>query len=259
VIWNLLSNAVRFTPAGGSIEVAVARAGGSLEIVVRDTGPGIDAAFLPHAFERFRQGAAGTTRAHGGLGLGLAIARRLVELHGGYLTADSAGLGRGATFTMQLPLRDPDRTYRTSPQTPGDGAALRGCRVLLVEDDADSREAITIALELEGAAVRAAGSVDVALRLLGDASPDVVVSDLSMPGTDGYGLLAALRARHVRVPAIAVSGFATPEDRQRALEAGFRDHLPKPVDVDLLLRTVARELRLAERETRGDATLRALR
>ncbi len=215
-------------------------AGEEITIVVEDSGEGIAPEFLPHVFERFRQADASSSRPHGGLGLGLAIARRLVELQGGRITADSEGVGRGARFTIHLPMHDPDAICpAVAPESPR--GEMRGRHLLVVEDDPDSREAIALALELHGGHVRAAGSVDEALALLDDPL-DAVLSDLSMPGKDGYALLERLRARGVDAPVVAVSGFATPEDRERALAAGFSAHLAKPVDVDVLLNTVARLL-----------------
>jgi PAS domain S-box-containing protein len=238
VLGNLLSNAIKFTPRGGTVSVRCERDGGDIVVAVEDTGEGIAPEFLPLVFERFRQADSSSSRRHGGLGLGLAIARRLVELHGGEIRAESDGVGRGARFTVRLAACDP--LVVSAPSSAADDGALRGRRVLLVEDDADSREAISLALTLEGATVTAAGTADDALTRLGNAAPDAVVSDLSMPGTDGYALLAQLRARGVAAPAIAVSGLAAPEDRARALTAGFSAHVAKPVELDLLLRTLAR-------------------
>jgi PAS domain S-box-containing protein len=237
VLGKLLSNAIKFTAAGGTITVRCERDGEDVVIVVEDTGEGIAPEFLPHVFERFRQADSSSSRHHGGLGLGLAIARRLVELHGGRITAHSPGVGRGSRFTVRLPMAEAERACST-PSPTGDVGALRGRRVLVVEDDADSREAIALALSLEGARVEAAGSADEALARLDRTQPDAVVSDLSMPGADGYTLLQELRARGVAAPVIAVSGFATPEDRRRALAAGFCAHVAKPVDVEVLLRTL---------------------
>ena len=210
-------------------------------VVVEDNGEGIAPEFLPDVFERFRQADASSSRRHGGLGLGLAIARRLVELQGGRITADSEGVGRGARFTIHLPMHDPEATCpAVAPESPR--GEMSGRHLLVVEDDPDSREAIALALELHGGHVRAAGSVDEALALVDESPLDAVLSDLSMPGKDGYALLERLRARGVAAPVVAVSGFATPEDRERALTAGFSAHVAKPVDVDVLLDTVAKLL-----------------
>jgi signal transduction histidine kinase len=238
VLDNLLSNALTFTPPGGTVSVRCERDGRDVVIVVEDTGEGIAAEFLPRLFERFQQADSSISRYHGGLGLGLAIARRVVELHGGCITADSAGVGRGATFTVRLPVREPEHPG-SAPSPWSAPGALSGRHILVVEDDADSREAIALALSLEGASVESAGSVHEALGRLGSTRFEAVVSDLSMPGADGFMLLEQLRAHGVEAPAIAVSGFATPEDRARALAAGFSVHMAKPIDVEVLLRTVS--------------------
>src|SRR5262245_9069077 len=238
VLGNLLSNAVKFTPAGGTITLRCARGGHEVVIEVADTGEGIAAEFIPFVFDRFRQADSSSSRRHGGLGIGLAITRRLVELHGGSISVHSDGLGRGARFTVRLPLHDFAVNHHL-PTPSGTGRALRGRRILVVEDDADSREAVTLALTLEGAHVRAAGSVNQALERIDGFDLDAIVSDLSMPGADGCALLAGLRARGVAAPAIAVSGFATLEDRRRAAEAGFCAHVAKPVEITALLRTLA--------------------
>src|SRR4029453_19126850 len=220
VLGNLLSNALKFTPQGGTITVRCARGGHEIVIEVEDTGEGIVGEFLPFVFERFRQADSSSSRRHGGLGIGLAITRRLVELHGGSISVHSDGPGRGARFTVRLPLHEPETNSRV-PAPAATRGTLQGRRILVVEDDADSREAVTLALTLEGAHVRAAGSVDEALERIDTDRFDAVVSDLSMPGADGYALLDRLRARGVDVPAIAVSGFATPEDQRRAINPGF--------------------------------------
>jgi PAS domain S-box-containing protein len=241
VLGNLLSNAMKFTPPGGRISVRCEHAGEEIMVVVEDSGEGIAPEFLPHVFERFRQADASSSRRHGGLGLGLAIARRLVELQGGRIIAESEGVGRGARFTIHLPMHDPEATCpAVIPESPR--GEMSGRHLLVVEDDPDSREAIALALELHGGHVRAAGSVDEALALVDGSPLDAVLSDLSMPGKDGYALLERLRARGVDAPVVAVSGFATPEDRERALAAGFSAHVAKPVDVDVLLNAVAKLL-----------------
>jgi len=241
VLGNLLSNALKFTPPGGRISVRCEHVGDEIVVVVEDDGEGIAPAFLPHVFERFRQADASSSRRHGGLGLGLAIARRLVELQGGRITAESEGVGRGARFTIHLPVHDSEATCPAiEPESPR--GEMSGRCLLVVEDDPDSREAIALALEVHGGFVRAAGSVDEALALLDGQPFDAVLSDLSMPCQDGYALLERLHARGVTAPVVAVSGFATPEDRERALAAGFSAHVAKPVDVDVLLQTVARVL-----------------
>ena len=243
VIWNLLSNAVRFTPAGGRIEIVVARAAGSLEIAVSDTGPGIDPAFLPHVFERFRQGAAGTTRAHGGLGLGLAIVRHLVELHGGTVEAFNNATRPGATFRVVLPARPGAAETVDSGRPPAaivgatrSAVRLDAVRVLVADDDMNARELLAVILENAGAEVRAAASAEDALMILQTWTPDVLLSDIEMPGEDGYGLIdKASRLTRSRLVAVALTAHARPEDRLRALEAGFHWHLAKPIEPSELL------------------------
>jgi CheY-like chemotaxis protein len=263
VIWNLLSNAVRFTPAGGSIEVAVARAGGGLEIVVSDTGPGIDAAFLPHAFERFRQGAAGTTRAHGGLGLGLAIVRHLVELHGGTVEAVNNTPAPGATFRILLPAPSVSAPATRGEEpvaalVAGSRPAIRldGVRVLVTDDDMNARELIAVILENAGAEVRAASSAEDALMILQTWTPDVVISDIEMPGEDGFGLIEKARRLTTgrgSLVAIAVTAHARPEDRVRALQSGFQWHLAKPLEPSELLSVLV--TLLAQKKGLGDPTI----
>jgi PAS domain S-box-containing protein len=253
VVWNLLSNAVKFTPSGGRVEVRAEPGPEGVSISVCDTGLGIAPDFVPHVFERFRQADASLTRAHSGLGLGLAIVKHLVELHGGTVGVSSAGPRKGATFTVTLPVRS------AAPPTKSNGAAsaastprgtsvavgqpsllLRGVRVLVVEDDADTRELVENLLADAGASVTAVGSAGEALSLLASGQkPDVLVSDLSMPGMDGYGLIRAIRERTASLPAVALTAFARPEDRARALSAGYQSHLVKPVEPNELLATVA--------------------
>jgi signal transduction histidine kinase/CheY-like chemotaxis protein len=239
VVWNLLSNAVRFTPPGGRIDVEIARTIDSVSIAVRDTGSGIAADFLPHVFERFRQGGAGTTRTHGGLGLGLAIVRHLAELHGGTVRAENNAPPPGATFWVALPARahapaDQKDIWRR-PYDEGRQAAIRldGIQVLVTDDDLNARELLVAILESAGAEVRAAASAEDALMLLDTWSPDVLLSDIEMPGEDGYTLMRKVRAlgggRH-RIAAVALTAHARQEDRARAFEAGFEWHLAKPID-----------------------------
>jgi PAS domain S-box-containing protein len=240
VLWNLLSNAIKFTPAGGRVQIALERREGWAEIRVSDTGPGIAPAVLPYIFERFRQGEGGTTREYGGLGLGLAIVRHLVELHGGGVRAESEGEGRGSTFTVRLPLvgsRDPALLSRATPAEPGTAEAsalLQGIDVILVDDDADGRELLSTALARAGAWVRAVPSVAQAMAELDHRIPDILVSDLAMPDEDGYALIRRVRSlsseRRRRLPAVAVSAHAREEDRRRALDAGFDLHIAKPID-----------------------------
>jgi len=248
VMWNLLSNAVKFTRPGGRVEVELRREASQAVVRVSDTGQGISADFLPHVFDRFRQQDMGTTRQHGGLGLGLAIVRHLVELHGGEVSAESEGQGLGSSFILRLPLKSApqefvprDATNAESASIHGvelDGAeastSLAGMRVLLVEDEEDARVMLKAVLESGGAIVTAVGSVSEAWKALEGAGCDVLVSDIGMPGEDGYALIARLRERDTRrgvlTPAVALTAYARDEDRLRALAAGFHAHLSKPIE-----------------------------
>jgi CheY-like chemotaxis protein len=249
VLDNVLSNAVKFTPDGGHVGVVLDTVEGDARVTVRDTGPGIAADFLPHVFERFRQADTSSTRRHGGLGLGLAIVRHLVELHGGSIAAANRPEG-GAALTLRLPLhaaaRDGLRTGGTAVPYDDAGAAhLRGVRVLVVDDDADAAQAIAAALELHGAEVRTAASAQAALEAVAAAVPDVLVTDIAMPDADGYDFLQRLRAPdggRPAVPAIALTGYAGPADRDRALAAGFAVHLAKPVAPEDLVATIRKLL-----------------
>jgi len=248
VLRNLLGNAAKFTPPGGEIRVSLKRSGGCAEVRVRDTGEGISAQLLPLIFERFRQADPLMSHAHGGLGLGLAIARQLVELHGGTIRAESPGRGAGATFTVSLPLVA-ESNSRRRPAAAANGAlarqanALAGVTVLAVDDEPDGLEAVQQLLDGVGATTIVAGSTDEALASFKKRRPDVIVSDIGMRGRDGYELLRAIRALPVakggRVPAIALTAYATVEDRDRALGAGFQLHLPKPVESARLIGAVA--------------------
>jgi signal transduction histidine kinase/CheY-like chemotaxis protein len=244
VVYNLLSNAIKFTPEGGHVELRLERAGRHVAITVSDTGIGMAQELLPHVFERFRQAGDASTRKHQGLGLGLAIVRHLVELHGGEVAADSPGEGQGAVFTVRLPV-----TALQPPGEAGDAPAgrtarrLAGVRVLVVEDDADSRELLLLVLAQQGASTAAAGSVPEALERLRELRPDLLLSDIGLPGEDGYSLIRRVRAWPAAeggdVPAVALTAFAKQEDRQRALEAGFQEHVAKPVDPELLVSVLA--------------------
>ena len=249
VIVNLLSNAVKFTDVGGSIEVRLDISDTEACLVVKDTGRGIDSAFLPHVFERFRQGDASSTRRHGGLGLGLALVRDLVELHGGSVSAQSAGEGKGATFTVRLPTMAVASVGDDGARVAGPGPrALAGIRVLLIEDEPDSRDLARAALTRFGAMVSAASSsaeaVNVLLSATPETMPQVVVSDIGMPVEDGYVFIQQLRAlspeRGGRIPAVSVTGYSRPGDVGRALAAGFQLHLSKPVDPLALIEAVAK-------------------
>ena len=256
VVWNLLSNAIKFTPQGGRVSVRLERTGSSAQIRVSDTGEGIQPNILPYIFDRFRQGDGTSTRRHGGLGLGLAIVRHLVELHGGTVHADSAGEGSGATFTVRLPLtpapelakkRRPElETLRADEEAGGRAASLptlEGVRVLLVDDNPDTLQMLTAMLSAYKAEVHAASSAAEALEALQWHKPDVLVSDLAMPCEDGYTLISKVRAleaasgRHV--PAVALTAYIRIEDRTRALSAGFNLFVPKPVEPHELLTAIA--------------------
>jgi PAS domain S-box-containing protein len=241
VVWNLLSNAVKFTPAGGWVCVSLQRVGTSARIVVTDTGQGIGAAFQPFVFDRFRQADTSSTRRHGGLGIGLAIVRELVELHGGRVEVASAGEDRGSTFSVELPILADDRPLARSDVARTDAAVLEGLRVLIVDDDPDSNDAVRNVLAAAGAEVRTAGSADEAFTVLGRWEPHVLVSDIAMPGSDGYALLARLRAEAAafgRIPAVALTAYSAPGDREQALSAGFQAHVAKPLRSDELLHAV---------------------
>jgi PAS domain S-box-containing protein len=253
VMWNLLTNAVKFTPEGGAIRVGAHRAGEFVEIAVVDSGKGIVPEFQPWVFEPFRQGDTSTTRVHGGLGLGLAIVKHLVEAHDGTVRCESAGAGQGATFTVRLPIvavysdeagRDDTRPTpsRTSPAVPT-ATALSGITVLVVDDDAESRELLTVTLETYGAGVVTAASAADAVHALATQSVDVLLSDIAMPGEDGYSLIRAIRAQETasqsHLPAAALTSFTRDDDRQRALQAGFDAHFAKPIDAPSLVEAVA--------------------
>jgi CheY-like chemotaxis protein len=241
IVWNLLSNAIRFTPPGGRIDVAIARVGDSAEISVRDTGSGIAPAFLPYVFDRFRQEASGTKRSHGGLGLGLAIVRHLTELHGGSVIAENNLPPPGATFRVRLPIDA--AALRSDVRTEAAPAArLDHVRLLVVDDDVHARELCATILANAGARVRTAGSVEDAVALIAAEWPDVLVSDIEMPNQDGYALLRrvqAMRDAHAPVAAVAVTAHARPDDQARALDGGFDWHLAKPFEPAELVNIVA--------------------
>jgi signal transduction histidine kinase len=244
VVANLLSNAVKFTPPGGRIEVRLAREGVHARLTVADSGEGIDPPVLPYIFEPFQQADSTTTRSHQGLGLGLAIVRQLVEAHGGRARAESAGRGAGATFTVELPIVAVLGTRgRAGAVVAGrmGGARLDGLRVLVVDDHGDAREVLGVVLRERGAEVHLAGGVTEALDVMARAAIDVVVSDLAMPGADGYDLIAAVRAtRGATVPAIALTAYAGGDVRERAIAAGFAAHAKKPINPDDLVDLIAR-------------------
>jgi signal transduction histidine kinase len=265
VIWNLLSNAVKFTPNHGRVEVDLKSAGTKLKLMIRDTGEGIDQEFLPHIFERFRQADTSSKRVHGGLGLGLSIVSSLVNMHGGEVEAASAGKGKGATFTVTLPvlsLPDLDVMGEVSPEVSAQLLTLRrqqngvgernaelcpdllkGLRVLSVDDQQDTRELITIALTRYGAEVKASDSASTALQLIKEWKPHVVVSDIGMPGMDGYDFMRQVRELETegeRIPAIAVTGYAGAVDESKALDAGYEVHLSKPIELNKLVTVIAK-------------------
>ena len=252
VIWNLLSNAIKFTPKEGKVQVILERVNSHIEISVADTGAGIKAEFIPHLFERFRQGDASTTRKYGGLGLGLSIVQSLVELHGGTVAVKSPGEGLGTTVSVHLPMtvvyRQPDNqrlhpaaSRATAPSSIA--GELTGLKILVVDDQADARDLISRVLQECGAEVATAATADEALRIAEVLRPDVLVSDIGMPDADGFELLRRVRAlgpdRGGKVPAIALTAFARSEDRTRALRAGFLVHVAKPIDPSELVATVA--------------------
>ncbi|HEY9380712.1 MAG TPA: ATP-binding protein, partial [Burkholderiales bacterium] len=255
VLWNLLINAIKFTPSGGKVEVVLRQIDSQLELQVCDTGSGVPKDFLPHIFDRFRQFDSSTTRVHGGLGLGLSIVKSLVELHGGTVAAHSEGVGRGATFTVTLPIAAVEPVLAREPMVNGtlenaiaaidqNAPTLHGLKVLVVDDEADARALLHRILSEYGAKVLTASNAGDALECLLRERPTIIVSDIGMPHTDGYALIGQIRALPPefggRTPAIALTAFARPEDRRRALVAGFQLHLAKPVDPEALVLACAR-------------------
>jgi len=253
VVWNLLSNAIKFTRTGGRIKIKVKRAEGNMQLRVSDTGHGISPDFLPFIFERFRQADGTSTRSHGGLGLGLAIVRHLVELHGGSIKADSAGVGQGATFTITLPLAPQSRSQRkkVTGRLRAEEVSLGhftsfplldGVKVLLVDNDADTLQVVRAMLDGSKAIVETAASVSEAMEMLVWYDPHVLVSDLAMPEEDGYSLIRKVRAlganKGRQVPAIALTSYVRVEDRARALAAGFNMFVPKPLQPDELITAI---------------------
>lgn len=235
IIWNLLNNSVKFTPKGGRITVRLDEDGNHIVLVVSDNGQGIDASFLPHIFEIFRQADAGTNRAQTGMGIGLAVVQQLVELHGGSVSAYSAGSNQGATFTIRLP-RSVVRKSTSTPMAELGFSTLKGLRVLVVDDSEDTTEMVQHLLQMSGASVDIASSGWEALQLAQEKHYDVVLSDISMPGMDGFEFLGKLRKLPGKedLPAIALTGFGRPEDVKRAAREGFVAHLTKPFDIETL-------------------------
>jgi CheY-like chemotaxis protein len=250
VFANLLNNAAKFTPKGGSITVRLVRENGHAQVSVTDTGDGMESDFLPHVFDRFRQADSTSSRRHGGLGIGLTIVRHIVELHRGNVRADSAGKGRGSTFTVSFPLvAAADAAIHPHLK---DAAAkppsLAGIRIVVVDDEPDAREVVAEILQRYSAQVSIAASAAEALQLIGAQRPDVVVTDLAMPEQDGFALLKELRSQSPEaggaLPVIALTAYARPEDQNRAFESGFSDHLSKPVDPSDLVHAIYRCVRV---------------
>jgi signal transduction histidine kinase/ActR/RegA family two-component response regulator len=243
VIWNLLTNAIKFTPNGGRIEIRLERADRAARLTVRDNGIGIPGDVLPHVFERFKQADGSATRQHGGLGLGLSIVRHVIEAHGGSVDARSEGPGKGTEVVVDLPLGELASMPSLRPNDSVDTAVLVGARVLLVDDDDDARDFLATALVGAGADVRAVPSACTALEALRAWRADVIVSDIAMPEVDGYAFIRRVRAMSNqdggRTPAVALTALARPKDRLRALSAGFQTHMPKPVDPNELVLAVA--------------------
>jgi CheY-like chemotaxis protein len=255
-IWNLLSNAVKFTNEGGRIEARLRRAENEIEITVSDTGIGIEPQFLPYVFERFRQADSSSTRKYGGLGLGLAIAHHIIELHGGSISASSPGRNQGATFMIRLPLAMTSQSpqagrWRLESEAPqikwrkgSEGyQRLDGARILVVEDDPETLDMLKFIFDECGAEVTTADSVSEALEALERFRPDALVSDIAMPNQDGYDLIRQVRSRGPgqggKIPAVALTAYASAEDRIRVLASGYQTHVSKPVDPGELIATVA--------------------
>jgi CheY-like chemotaxis protein len=237
----LLTNAVKFVSPSGRITLTLSRSGSWIEMTVADTGKGIEPEFLPRVFERFSQADVSTTRKHGGLGLGLSIARYLVELHGGTIEASSAGRDQGATFIIRLPVPVFPSERVVTPSA--ERLAIMGVRVMVVEDDADTREMIVEALERHGASVLQASSGTEALIAITENKPDILISDIGMPEMDGYDLLTRIRLGELglkNLPAIALTAYASVEDKEKARRAGFAAHLSKPISVADLVSCIAR-------------------
>jgi PAS domain S-box-containing protein len=238
VTWNLLANSVKYTPRGGRIDVTLALERNRAVLQVKDSGEGIDLAFLPHVFEPFRQGSSSSTM-RSGMGLGLAIVRRLVDLHGGRITAESGGVGMGSLFTVSLPIAHGAAAVASRMTNPDPD--FQSLHVLVAEDDVDSAAAVTAILRLHGCETQTASTASECLRITGEWPTDVLICDVGLPDDDGYGLLQRLRRlpEGEKIPAIALTAYARPEDRARALAAGFRAHLSKPLDPESLLREIS--------------------
>jgi signal transduction histidine kinase len=265
VMWNLLSNAIKFTPKGGHVRVELTATAEDVRVVIADDGEGIEADFLPHVFERFRQADSSFARTHAGLGLGMAIVRHLIELHGGRVTVESAGKDQGATFTVMLPIRAAtsdgtvpwvEHAAASRDVTAAALPSLAGVSVLIVDDEAEAREVLMLLLQAQGAEVTAVASAAAAFRLLRKRVPDVLVSDVGMPGQDGHAFIRSLRALGVdegaQVPAVALTAYATPADAAKALAAGFDRHVTKPIVPSEIVNVVAS---LAERHGSPDVAV----
>jgi len=251
-LWNVLSNAVKFTPRDGRIDVRIARVADLVEVTVTDSGQGIAAGFLPYVFDRFRQADGSPSRRHGGLGLGLALVRHIVELHGGRVSVDSPGVNKGASFLVSLPAAVANAAPAHSEPRSASRVALTGVAIIIVEDSHDGREMLEVALRGYGATILALDSGEAALRVLSEEQPpaDVLISDIGMPGLDGYELIRRVRSLPTTVrdiPAIAVSAYASPEERLLALAAGYQAHVSKPIDPALVGETVSRLLSASRR------------
>ena len=248
-VWNVLSNAAKFTPSGGNVEISVSQNATHVLIQVKDSGPGIDPAFLPHVFERFRQADGSTTRTHGGLGLGLAIVRHLVELHGGTIAVENREDGPGAIFTIRLPLPSgelPTETLAGADSVFGEArserASLEGLQILIVDDETDTLDLITVELTQHGARVTGVTNAEDALNALAEGEFDVLISDIGMPKIDGYELIRRIRkheGKDKRIPAVALTAYARVQDRMQAIMAGFSTHVAKPVEANELVTVVA--------------------
>ncbi len=243
IVWNLLANAVKFTPQGGRVEIRLEAVGSQAQIQVIDTGKGISADFLPHVFDYFRQADGSTTRVFGGLGLGLAIVRRLVELHGGTVAAESLGEGQGATFTVRLPLMNVQPKQSEEDKSLDSSLTLSGVRVLVVDDDCDSRDFLIFVLEQYGAFAISVASTSEALETLKQFKPDILISDIGMPIEDGYSLIRQVRSlspeQGANIPAIALTAYAGEMNQQQALVAGFQKHISKPIEPSMLVQVIS--------------------
>lgn len=249
VVWNLLSNAIKFTPRGGKVEVRLQETDGYAQIIVSDTGKGISADFLPFVFDYFRQADSTSTRNFGGLGLGLAIVRNIIEMHGGIVKADSHGEDKGSIFTVSLPLLADESPRLTDEKNyptflASKSLPLNDMRILVVDDDTDSRDFVAFVLEQDGAFVMTVSSAEEALQALAEVKLDVLVSDISMPDMDGYMLIHQVRTRTPeqggQIPAIALTAFARNNDQEKALNAGFQMHLSKPLNPEKLIAAIVK-------------------